>query len=69
MRPTAVAVSNHGASTVLLTLLLFVAIYTVLIVVEWKLLFKTIRKGPELQPDTLAEARARGHATLATARN
>jgi len=67
--PTAVAVSNHGAGSVLLTLLLFVAIYTVLIVVEWKLLFKTIRKGPELQPDTLAEARARGHATLATARN
>jgi len=66
--PTAVAVSNLGASTVLLTLLLFTAIYTVLIVVEWKLLFKAIRKGPELAPDTLAEARARGHATLATPR-
>jgi len=67
--PTAVAVSNLGASTVLLTLLIFVALYTVLIVVEWKLLLKAIRKGPQLQPDTLAEARARGHATLATARN
>ncbi|MBS0339001.1 MAG: cytochrome ubiquinol oxidase subunit I [Proteobacteria bacterium] len=67
--PTAVAVSNLGASTVLLTLLVFTALYTVLLVVEWKLLFKAIRKGPQLQPDTLAEARARGHATLATARS
>ncbi len=65
--PTAVAVSNLGASTVLLTILGFAAIYTVLIVIEWKLLFKVIRKGPELQPDTLAEARSRGHTTLATA--
>ncbi|HYP69929.1 MAG TPA: cytochrome ubiquinol oxidase subunit I [Variovorax sp.] len=67
--PTAVAVSNLGASTVLLTLCIFTLLYTVLLVIEWKLLFKAIRKGPELQPDTLAEARARGHATLATARS
>lgn len=67
--PTAVAVSNLGAGTVLLTLCLFTLLYTVLLVIEWKLLFKAIRKGPELQPDTLAEARARGHATLATARS
>ena len=57
-----------GASTVLLTLLLFVAIYTVLLIIEWKLMFKAIRKGPLLQPDTIEEARSRGHATLATAR-
>ncbi|WP_234263785.1 cytochrome ubiquinol oxidase subunit I [Hydrogenophaga sp. NFH-34] len=45
--PTAVAVSELGASTVLFTLLGFVAIYTVLIVVEMKLMLKAIRKGPE----------------------
>ncbi|MBB2776533.1 UNVERIFIED_ORG: cytochrome d ubiquinol oxidase subunit I [Comamonas terrigena] len=45
--PTALAVSALGASTVLFTLLGFVAIYTVLIVVEMKLMLKAIRKGPE----------------------
>jgi cytochrome d ubiquinol oxidase subunit I len=45
--PTAVAVSNLGASTVLLTLLGFVAIYTVLLVIEMKLMLKAIRKGPD----------------------
>jgi cytochrome d ubiquinol oxidase subunit I len=65
--PTAVAVSNLGASTVLFTILGFASIYTVLLVIEWKLLLKTIRKGPELQPDTLAEAQSRGHAALAAA--
>ncbi len=44
--PTAMAVSELGASTVLFTLLGFVAIYTVLIVVEMKLMLKAIRKGP-----------------------
>lgn len=67
--PTAVAVSNLGASTVLLTLVLFVAIYSALLVVEWKLLFKAIRKGPELHPDTLADARLRGYSTMSTARH
>ena len=65
--PTAVAVSNLGAGTVLFTILGFALIYTVLLVIEWKLLLKTIRKGPELQPDTLAEAQSRGHAALAAA--
>ena len=45
--PTAMAVSELGAGTVLFTLLGFVAIYTALIVVEMKLMLKAIRKGPE----------------------
>lgn len=45
--PTALAVSNLGASTVLLTIALFVLIYTVMLVIELKLLRKAILKGPE----------------------
>jgi cytochrome d ubiquinol oxidase subunit I len=45
--PTAVAVSNLGIQTVLTTLIGFVVLYTVLIVVEMKLMLKAIRKGPE----------------------
>ncbi|MDZ7864257.1 cytochrome ubiquinol oxidase subunit I [Acidovorax sp.] len=45
--PTAVAVSDLGVATVLLTLAGFVAIYTVLLVIEMKLLLKVIRTGPE----------------------
>ena len=48
--PTAVAVSNLGASTVLFTIAGFVAIYTVLLIIEMKLMFKAIRKGPEDHP-------------------
>ncbi|BFO55229.1 cytochrome ubiquinol oxidase subunit I [Acidovorax sacchari] len=48
--PTAVAVSELGAGTVLFTLLGFAALYTALIVVEMKLMLKAIRKGPE--PET-----------------
>jgi cytochrome d ubiquinol oxidase subunit I len=44
--PTAVAVSNLGAMTVLLTILGFVALYTTLIVIEMTLMLKAIRKGP-----------------------
>jgi cytochrome d ubiquinol oxidase subunit I len=51
--PTAVAVSNLGIQTVLTTLLGFVVLYTILLVVEMKLMFKAIRKGPE---DELAYA-------------
>lgn len=47
--PTALAVSELGASTVVLTLLGFVALYTALIVVEMKLMLKAIRKGPETE--------------------
>ncbi|WP_367068550.1 cytochrome ubiquinol oxidase subunit I [Oryzisolibacter sp. LB2S] len=45
--PTAVAVSNLGASTVLLTIAGFVAIYTVLLIIEMKLMLKAIHKGPD----------------------
>jgi cytochrome d ubiquinol oxidase subunit I len=54
--PTAVAVSHLGAETVLFTLLGFVAVYTVLIVVEMKLMLGAIRKGP--QPDAPRPASA-----------
>ena len=45
--PTAVAVSNLGVKTLLLTIAGFVAIYSVLLVIEIKLMLKTIRKGPD----------------------
>jgi len=48
--PTAVAVSNLGATTLLITILGFVLVYTVLIVIEMKLMLKAIRKGPKEQP-------------------
>lgn len=52
--PTAVAVSNLGASTVLMTILGFALIYTILFIIEVTLMVRTIRKGP--QPDTAPEA-------------
>ncbi|MDM0046109.1 cytochrome ubiquinol oxidase subunit I [Variovorax dokdonensis] len=61
--PTAVAVSNLGASTVLLTLVIYTLLYTVLLIIEWKLLLKAIRKGPELRAETIADARRRGNWT------
>ncbi|WP_308920208.1 cytochrome ubiquinol oxidase subunit I [Janthinobacterium sp. J1-1] len=45
--PTAVAVSNLGVTTLLITIAGFAAIYTVLLVIEMKLMLKTIRKGPD----------------------
>lgn len=45
--PTAMAVSNLGASTVLLTIALFVAIYTVMFIIEMVLMRKAILKGPQ----------------------
>ena len=51
--PVAVAVSNLSAASVFITLLLFIVIYTVLLVIMLKLMFATVRKGPdprELQP-------------------
>ena len=44
--PTAMAVSNLGAATVLLTIAGFVTIYTVLLIIEMKLMLTAIRKGP-----------------------
>ena len=48
--PTAVAVSNLGVKTLLLTIAGFVTIYSVLLVIEIKLMLKTIRKGPDETP-------------------
>jgi cytochrome d ubiquinol oxidase subunit I len=57
--PTAVAVSNLGVKTLLITLGGFIAIYTTLFIIEMKLLLKVIRKGPEAEhaPD-VGEARS-----------
>ncbi|PZN94696.1 MAG: cytochrome bd-I ubiquinol oxidase subunit CydA [Hyphomicrobiales bacterium] len=52
--PTAAAVSSLGAGTVLFTIIGFVAIYTVLLIIETKLMLAAIRKGPE--PDHEPEA-------------
>ena len=45
--PTAMAVSNLGAGTLLLTIAGFILIYTVLFIIEMKLLCKAICKGPQ----------------------
>ena len=45
--PTAVAVSNLGVTTLLITIAGFAAIYTVLLAIEMKLMLKMIRKGPQ----------------------
>ncbi len=52
--PTAAAVSSLGAVTVLLTLLGFIAIYTVLFVIEMGLMVRAVRAGP--QPDDEPES-------------
>ncbi|WP_285772620.1 cytochrome ubiquinol oxidase subunit I, partial [Rhizobium dioscoreae] len=53
--PTAAAVSNLGAGTVLLTILGFAALYTVLIVIEMMLMIKAIRNGPEADDEPEAK--------------
>lgn len=52
--PTAAAVSSLGATTVLLTLLGFISIYSVLFVIEIGLMIRGVRAGP--QPDEEPEA-------------
>lgn len=52
--PTAAAVSSLSATTVLITLMGFVAIYTVLFIIEMGLMIRAIRAGPE--PDDEPEA-------------
>ncbi|QND54585.1 cytochrome bd-I ubiquinol oxidase subunit CydA (plasmid) [Phyllobacterium sp. 628] len=52
--PTAAAVSNLGATSLLITIAGFVVIYTVLFIIEMGLMLRAIRKGPE--PDTEPEA-------------
>jgi cytochrome d ubiquinol oxidase subunit I len=59
--PTAVAVSNLGASTLLITIAGFAAIYTVLLIIEMKLMLKAIRKGPEETPRAPVPAAAAIH--------
>jgi cytochrome d ubiquinol oxidase subunit I len=62
--PTAAAVSDLGATTVLFTIAGFAAIYTVLFIIEMTLMLAAIRKGPEedhepeqkLLPDALEPA-------------
>ncbi|TSD60745.1 cytochrome bd-I ubiquinol oxidase subunit CydA [Variovorax sp. KBS0712] len=58
--PTAVAVSNLGVTTLLITLAGFIAIYTTLLIIEMKLMLKAIRKGPEVE-HTPTEGDARSH--------
>ncbi|UGX88476.1 cytochrome ubiquinol oxidase subunit I [Phyllobacterium meliloti] len=52
--PTAAAVSNLGAMSLLITIAGFVTIYTVLFIIEMGLMLRAIRKGPE--PDDEPEA-------------
>ncbi|MGU3494432.1 cytochrome ubiquinol oxidase subunit I [Xanthobacteraceae bacterium A53D] len=52
--PTAQAVSHLGVSTVLFTIVGFATIYTILLIIEVKLMLRAIRKGPE--PDHAPEA-------------
>jgi len=65
--PTAVAVSNLGIGTVLGTLLGFVVLYTILIIVEMKLMLKAIRKGPE--SDDAPDMPLAGEVRVAVPRN
>ena len=60
--PVAVAVSNLSAGTVLGTLLGFVALYSVLLVVEMKLMLKAIRKGPVLDAQDRRELKTSPYA-------
>ncbi len=57
--PTAVAVSNLGVKSLLITIAGFVVIYTVLLVIELKLMSKAIKKGPveEHAPDVGANVK------------
>ncbi len=66
--PTAVAVSNLGIKTLLITLGGFVLIYTILFVIEMKLIFKVIRKGPEIKhgPTTGAYGKSSADSVPAT---
>jgi cytochrome d ubiquinol oxidase subunit I len=49
--PTAAAVSNLGAMTVLLTIIGFSLIYTVLFIVEMSLMVRAVRHGPDPDPE------------------
>lgn len=66
--PTAVAVSNLGIKTLLFSVACFVLIYTVLLVIEMKLMLKAIRTGPlvEHAPNEGAHRRPAAGAAAAT---
>jgi cytochrome d ubiquinol oxidase subunit I len=57
--PTAMSVSNLSMTSVALTLIGFVAFYTVLLVIEMSLMVKYIRKGPEQDVEETEIAMAR----------
>jgi len=54
--PTAMAVSNLGAGTLLLTIAMFVAIYTVMFIIEMVLMRKAILKGPHEESEPHLQA-------------
>jgi cytochrome d ubiquinol oxidase subunit I len=56
--PTAIAVSHLGIWEVAITMAGFVAFYTILLVIEMRLMLKAIKAGP--QPDQIADAVPRG---------
>ncbi|WP_021025679.1 cytochrome ubiquinol oxidase subunit I [Comamonas sp. B-9] len=64
--PTAVAASNLGVTTLLITILGFVVLYTVLLIIEMKLMLKAIQKGPELEPEQ-RDPQPLSYASIATA--
>ncbi|MGE8492718.1 MULTISPECIES: cytochrome ubiquinol oxidase subunit I [unclassified Comamonas] len=64
--PTAVAASNLGVTTLLITIFGFVALYTVLLIIEMKLMLKAIQKGPELEPEQ-RDPQPLSYASIATA--
>ena len=65
--PTAVAVSSLGINTLLISLGGFILIYTVLFLIEMKLIFKLIQKGPDVEhaPETGARVQSVNHAVPA----
>ncbi|MDM0115813.1 cytochrome ubiquinol oxidase subunit I [Variovorax sp. J22R133] len=63
--PTAVAVSNLSASTVLATICGFALLYTVLFIIEMKLMFKAIKKGPEAYIEHSPATQRGGSSTIA----
>ena len=65
--PTAVAVSSLGIKTLLISLGGFILIYTVLFLIEMKLIFKLIQKGPDAEhaPETGVHIQPANHAAPA----
>mgnify|MGYP002313612447 FL=1 len=49
MLPTWVAVSDIGSASVMLTFFIFLALFTLLLIVEISIMCKAIKKGPEYE--------------------